>query len=465
MEMKGLPLNADKDFKNRICDSCTVASGGQLNKSGKQVWLDPNQLSGILPSLKEELDTKSFYEPIIRLKLINLETNFLYQEHFRQSAKNFEIARQLANRINDETRPDLAIVYSAQYSINSGYCASAKERGIPVLFVEGSSSPYNRYSSVRIWNWHDYGLENPIAKSENYLKAKISLGSVMHFRVVKRALTHSSYSTKKENINIRKKLGIPAKNKILVAILSSSDEVFSGYVIGALSESRLNSKVFQSQQDWILETIKLVRNMSDVNLLIRVHPREFPNHRDKIRSEMSSRWESLAKQNQLDRVHWNFAEDNISLYDILDYADVVVTGWSSVSIEALFKRIPVVTYDKDLCSLPYSLTLTGDTFSEYKENIYKALRKRKSFKLKIRALRYISFRDFENTYRVGGEATEARQFFFVPIFGKVFKFIYRKSSRKQKHFLNKRINQNKDKERVYSFILQQVENVKKDIEL
>ena len=73
--------------------------------------------------------------------------------------------------------------------------------------------------------------------------------------------------------------------------------------------------------DWIKFTVEWVSSRPDLFLIIRVHPREFPNKRESVTSEqaiaLSKFFEHLPKN-----VAINWPSDSISLHDLIRITDV-----------------------------------------------------------------------------------------------------------------------------------------------
>lgn len=402
-----------------------------------------------------DISIESIYEPMIKFKKSELEYSDKEMPYFEASSNAFNLALESGMKIIDKIHPDLVIIYSPQYAANSGFSKAAEVTRVPVMFMEGSSSPYNRYSAVRLWDWNKYGLSNPVATSEDYLTSRINFRSLSHFRIIRKGLTHSSYSIKKRGESIRSRYQIHSKCRIILAIVSSSDEVFSASAINKINKKRLSTSVFANQIDWIENTIKYVSELIDTILIIRIHPRDFPNKRDSITSMFADIWEKKSRESHRN-VIWNLPSENVSLYDLLDSASVVVTGWSSVALEALNQKIPVVTYDKELCGFPESLTRTGNSREMYFSNLEQALEESHSWKLKVRVLKYISFRDFESTFRTGGIYYSSPLFSFFPYFGRIFSALCRNAPTKIQNYLNKSINRCRDKEKIWLWIQKQI---------
>ena len=81
---------------------------------------------------------------------------------------------------------------------------------------------------------------------------------------------------------------IPKNSKILLATMSSYDEVFSAFVINKFPKSKYVSTVYKNQFEWILDTINFVSTIENVYLIVRVHPRTFSNKRENVISKESN---------------------------------------------------------------------------------------------------------------------------------------------------------------------------------
>ena len=303
--------------------------------------------------------------------------------------------------------PDAVLIYSPQYAAGSGASEVAQKLGVPTIFVEGSSSPVNRWTNLRIWDWEKYGLVNPIATSEDYSLAKLHLLSLMHFSLLRKGLTHSAYSKPATGKSIRQKLlGKNLDKELILAVVSSTDEVYSAQALGKFTIGRSSKNVYADQIEWIKDLCRFTKENENFVLMIRIHPRDFTVSSNGKPSDASLAWLDVAKNEKIqgDRIIWDFPADGRSLYELLACTNIVTTGWSSVALEALFLGKQVVTYDEQLSGFPFSLMKTGNSKIEYYENLVDASRSRRSVRNMIKALKYVSYRDFDNTFKVGGMA-------------------------------------------------------------
>ena len=110
----------------------------------------------------------------------------------------------------------------------------------------------------------------------------------------------------------------------------------------------------------------------DIFLVVRVHPREFPNRRETIKSEHAKLLEqALAKLPENVAVNW--PADQISIYDLVEETDVFLNSWSSTGKDMALLGIPTVIYSDEMPLYPSGLNYFGDTKESYFQAIERAL--------------------------------------------------------------------------------------------
>ena len=130
--------------------------------------------------------------------------------------------------------------------------------------------------------------------------------------------------------------------------------------------------MYPMQADWIRALCEFVAARDDLFLVVRVHPREFPNRRERVQSEHGRLLQqALAGLPRNARVNW--PEERISLYDLAEEADVFLNSWSSVGKEMSFLGRPVVTYSPQLLFYPPDLNYAAQSRDEYFTLIDRAL--------------------------------------------------------------------------------------------
>jgi hypothetical protein len=193
-----------------------------------------------------------------------------------------------------------------------------------------------------------------------------------NFRLIRSATSPWTYSTPASGIDIREFFNISQDKKIILAILNSADEVFAAITSELLPESFVSKRVFENQEDWIQALTQYLSTHEDVVLIVRPHPREFPNKREKVLAEITkNRGEFLDKLPQT--VIVDYTELGVPLEDYFSEVLAITTGWSSVGIEWQIRGKQCVTYDSNLPMYPPETHLTGSTREQYFANIEKVV--------------------------------------------------------------------------------------------
>ncbi len=144
--------------------------------------------------------------------------------------------------------------------------------------------------------------------------------------------------------------------------MSSYDERFSAE--STLGIKPIKDLMFPSQIEWIMSLIEYVKNREELFLIIRVHPRDFPNQRDSVTSEHSKKLKEAFSQLPSNAIV-NWPEEKISLYDLKDGTDVFLNAWSMAGVEMTILGKPVVIYSSELVAYPDDLNFIGKTIPDY----------------------------------------------------------------------------------------------------
>ena len=173
--------------------------------------------------------------------------------------------------------------------------------------------------------------------------------------------------------------------------------------------------MFESQIAWIHKLVEWAKSRDDVFLIVRVHPRDFPNKREKVLSQQAALLRSaLSELPSNAKVNW--PEDSLSLHDIAKITDVCLNATSTAGLELLLLGIPTVIHDTDqLYSYPPNLNLCADSVDEYFGKIDDALAAGKSAGHVIDAFRWLAFKfdvvamDISEAYGATHAATQERK--------------------------------------------------------
>jgi hypothetical protein len=334
----------------------------------------------------------ALYEYLIHRKRSRLVFTDGEWDSFRRHLANVVRSFFAARRILDRERPTRVVAYNTLYSVNAVWRAVADARGILVYFIHVGPSLARRlgtvmlgrdstlrtiYRTIDAWPAH---ADVPCTAAE--------LSAVTdHFCEVMRGTSVFAYSAPKARgtEDWRSSYGIHRDHKLLVATMSSYDEYVAAHTVGEMPDEA--GLAFASQIEWIRALVAWIRDKPDRFLLVRVHPREFPNKREGVTSEHARALErELVDLPANVRVNW--PADGISMYDIAEHGDVFLNAWSSVGKEMALLGRPVVVYAPRLLNYAPAINYVGETEEAYFAAIEAALRDGWSFETARRAYRW-----------------------------------------------------------------------------
>lgn len=296
---------------------------------------------------------------------------------YKDTLRNTIFSHLAAKKIIEEEKPDFVLMYPTSYSVNLAFARYAESMGIPVYRLYGGSCLPYRHSTLVV----DRGVKSVF--NQNALRGwahfrskpigrKLVSMVTDHFVELMRGQHFVAYSAAKniyEAVDIRKRFGIEPSQKILFAVMSSYDERFALETVGLLPEE---ATLFPSQLEWIQHLIGFSAKRKDVFLIIRVHPRDFPNKREGVLSD-NARLLQKVFVDLPSNVAVNWPSDGLSVYDIMEHVDVGVNSWSSVGKEMALLGIPVVTYSEAILGYPGELNFVGLTIEQYEDRLEEAL--------------------------------------------------------------------------------------------
>jgi hypothetical protein len=320
----------------------------------------------------------ALYEFTLAHKKMSTVLNDLQWREYHFYLVNALRTLQSFARYLENNRPDAILTFSPQYSNINSAMQYALGHGVRVFFIESGTNLAHRLGTMRVWDWKVHKLVNPAltywGKSELNPVTPYSANKVMgHFEQLLSGQHFAVFSAPYTGCSgVRQRWNVKPEQKIVLMTLSSYDEAYAALLIDGFPYMKVFSDVFRTQAEWVKATTEWVMTRPDLFLVIRVHPRDFPNKRETFRSEQSFMLEDLLKHVP-DNVHVNWPAEGVSLYELLEDTDVVLTGWSVTAMEALVLGIPVVTYDANLPSYPIDIQYTGRSEAEYFANIDRAL--------------------------------------------------------------------------------------------
>jgi len=321
----------------------------------------------------------------------------------RTEIKNTLLSFYACRRIIKREKPDRILVYNALYSVNHVWEKYASRTGIPVYFLHHGVNFSDIDNTLIIAKKNTFYFIKTLRKIWSNIKEvsvnRKALGYVTnHFLELLKAKHYLVYSTpqSKQKISVRKMFNVEEGQKLMVATMSSYDEMFAAEYVGEWKMPK--NLIFVDQTQWIKSLINYVKNKKDKFLIIRVHPREFPNKRDGVKSEHAKMLEKVLKDLP-DNVRINWPADKLSIYDLAHEADAFLNAWSTVGIEMSLLGIPVVLYSKDLTLYPSDLNYVAKNRKEYFEKIEIALKEGWSYEKIIKTYRWLALSYYQTIMR------------------------------------------------------------------
>jgi len=309
------------------------------------------------------------YDFILEHKKSAFDLSPAEQDLYRIAVRTTTLAARAASRVLDDERPDRVVMYNSLYAAHAACRHAAARRNIPVYTLHaglGLASRFQRLFAARDDNFHYF--RQLLAHWPKWRSAPCSAAAVKevtsHLHRLLRGDHFLVYSAPPGGgSNVRRRFGIGAHQRILVATLSSYDEKLAAELAGALPPDSYQG-LFPSQRDWIAALGSFIEKRPDLFLIVRVHPRELPNKREGVESEHARRLrETLAHLPANVAVNW--PDQPIALYDLFSEAAAVLNAWSSAGAEAALFGVPSVTHLRDLLTYPPELGFVAETREEY----------------------------------------------------------------------------------------------------
>ena len=292
--------------------------------------------------------------------------------------KNALISFFACRAILDKEKPDSILMYNTLYSVNHVWKKYAERKNIPVYFLHHAANISDNENTLIIAKNDSFYYAQELKRiwskvREATVPQEMFQYVTDHFLELLKATHYRVYSAPKSRspIHVRKFFNIKDDQKILTATMASYDEIFAVGYVGALSVPK--DLIFASQIDWIEALIDYVKKRRELFLIIRVHPREFPNKREPVKSEHAVALEYHLK-NLPENIKVNWPNDSLSLYDLAQETNVFLNSWSSVGVEMSQLGIPVVTYLREFNFYPYDLNYSATSRKDYFDKIELALK-------------------------------------------------------------------------------------------
>ncbi|MBI2791864.1 MAG: hypothetical protein HYX61_07895 [Gammaproteobacteria bacterium] len=378
----------------------------------------------------EPLRQFATYTLILTHKLIDkqklIEDKYYLQ--YRNEYKQVLISYYAAMNYFKNNSIEGVFTYNSFYPTNRTVVWVAALHQIPVYWLHAGGSIHNRLHTLNIGKGHHYNilhswLANWQTTYKNKPASKAGINHVtQHYLALLEGINIFVYSGSKfKPEGMHAFFNIPKDKKIISAVLSSQDERIAVESIKVLEPQK--DLCFKSQLDWVQELICFASKNTDIHLIIRVHPRDFPNRRDSV---LSVQAQSLQKilTNLPGNVSINWPSDNVSLYQLATITDVCVHAGSSVGKEFSLLGIPTVNYMNNGLSYPHNLSFWGSTKEEYFVALNQALKTTWSLDTAITAFRWSSLELYEGLWFLDNNFSELNENKKFPLIKRIIRKLH-----------------------------------------
>jgi hypothetical protein len=333
---------------------------------------------------------KKFNSPIIPIKFFNE-----YLERLENTIAVYIACKKLIES-NDI---DAVFAYNGLYSTNRVSLLCANELDKQAWSLHAGSHLEKKYSTLSMYRFDTLPVR--AYESHQWMTTKeqpLSIEKIelveKHIQLLIRATNNFVYSTKggvHDEEEIRRILGIKNSAKVLVATMSSGDEFLAAQLAGLLPTEPSLPTLFADASEWISWLISAVGEMPDIHLIVRVHPREFPNKRESVESYNAVKLRALFEVVP-SNVTINWPSDGISLYDLVKVTDLTLNSTSTAGLEMSLFGVPVLLHDTEFM-LAYDPKINTICYSklEYRDMILNLVAQGKSIEQTRKAFRWLAF--------------------------------------------------------------------------
>jgi hypothetical protein len=359
--------------KKKICVKCKQYKNHlyKSNFNGKCLTVDENltpEIESILTKETPEIVSKlqnyifdevplgliSSYLLILNHKLANLDNlpQYIQDEFIHSITSNLRVYLVMRNLLN-KSRYDAVIFYNGNYDINNTVVSLIRKsfpKTKPIFIHYGHNWARSRDKLFLIKNKHNEHLRGRIHYfEENVNSLDLSQYDMSEVDAYKEALHSAStgfiYSEAKSNNAhaIFDTLKLDPKKPTVLMSLSSTDEKFATeFAVTQSDKYPWIELTFKDQMEWVEKTVEFFAKNPQWQLVIRIHPREYPNRRDNVLSKAAAFYQKISERIPPNAVI-NSPENKLSIYDFFDVVHLHLTSWSTVGLESSLSGVPTIS--------------------------------------------------------------------------------------------------------------------------
>lgn len=400
-----------KNSNDRICYRCRsnkryFNNSLKINYFNIEEFIDENSIKKI-----EKIISKTDKKNIINFSERNLkigkyasyeiiskykknDTNFTTLE-FEDFLLNFENCLKIyygLENYSKKFKTDFGIAYNGSYGVCNLFLEYFKQKGSKSYLIHGSNNNFERFEKINFYKDNNIVTLNKIKNNfqqfeKNPINKKDIEDITKHIKTLIYASSSHTYSAsiKKNFVDINKFFNIDSNKKIILAAMSSYDEILTSKLLGL---DEFDKSLFPNQIEWIKSLIEYFKYKKQFHLIIRPHPREFNN---KIESQQMNELKKLTF-NLPDNINVNYPDQNISVFNYIKSLHMLLNGWSSIGEDLGYFGIPSISISSFNICYPENLSYVAKSKKDYFEIIEKMENsKKEKLETSIKFFRYKSF--------------------------------------------------------------------------
>jgi SAM-dependent methyltransferase len=378
MDMYQLPYSLDRGIKTDTCLKCASNSFAMLDAYDlesidlRSLLTDEVKTKFLrtLQTVPKDL-SKFWYDSVpfgklcindlvLAMKISNFDkiderTRLAWMKYIETSLLAYILVDQICQRFSVSR-----LAHFNDYSMMLGGRLAARKHNLPsysVTLASHNNIDRRRYVLLaNAWGAISSNLGRVWPAWRNLSLSPIQVKDIADDLLARlRASGSHTYSPAKtfQDQDVRSLLGLAKDRRLLVAYTSSLDEMVASRMMAEAlgfhpQEAR---QPFADQIEWLHALTRFVETSSNLQLVVRVHPREGVNKRD---SQTSQHLEKL--KNAFDRPFQNcrfiWPQDPISSYDLGEAADLVLISWSTIGLELARLGAPVLASTNGISAFP-----------------------------------------------------------------------------------------------------------------
>jgi hypothetical protein len=372
MDAEGLPQEMSEEQRRSVCTMCNGHSTAMTGSYGLDVvdlrdLIDAKARLDIEQLMTEIPDNLSAFEAygirfgqlcVAEAAVVYKKTDFsdpalraLVLRYVKGSLLSYHAMRRLIDTIGIQR-----VVHFNEYSILLSAALAALQSDIPatnmtlasirgvdrrrLVFFPDPLAIVSYRNRLKQWDrWRNLPLPAAtIAEVTSDSLFRMSGNSAMVYSPVRTGSVDDLFTT----------LRLSPERRLLVAFTSSLDEIAANKeYLAALNYGAFSDKQpFLDQVEWLQGLISRVEGSSDLQLVVRIHPREGANRRESVVSgHLAILQQHFSGQYNHVRIVW--PGDAVSSYDLMELADVGLSAWSSTALEMARFGVPsVIAFDR-----------------------------------------------------------------------------------------------------------------------